>query len=119
MAPANRVGGDSVLMRKEIRIWAACCGLLLMGSLACAISPQAKEARSLKRGQAQLAKKDYARAILEFRTAIQVMPKDAEAYYQLGLALLQSGDLRGAVGAFQKATELNPKHPGAQLKLAE
>jgi len=106
-------------MRRKIRVCAACCGVVLMASLACTRSPESREANYLKRGQAQMAKKDYARAILEFRGAIQAMPKEAEPYYQLGLAFSQSGNLSDAVASFRKATELNPKHTGAQLKLAE
>ena len=47
------------------------------------------------------------------------MPKDAEPYYRMGLAYLDSRDVQSAVRAFQKATVLNPKHSEAQLKLAE
>jgi tetratricopeptide (TPR) repeat protein len=47
------------------------------------------------------------------------MPKDAEPYYRMGMAYLESRDTSSAVRAFQKATALNPKHSGAQLKLAE
>jgi len=95
------------------------CVLLMVISFGCAISPQSKEAKYLKRGQAQMAKRDYSRAILEFLTAAQVMPKDAEPYYQLGLAYLESRNVASAVGAFRQATQLNPQHAGANLKLAE
>jgi tetratricopeptide (TPR) repeat protein len=98
---------------------AACSVLVLIASVGCSTSPTAKEAKYLKRGQAQMAKKDYSRAILEFRSACGAMPGDAEPYYQLGLASLQAGQAAEAVVAFRKAKELNPKHSGAQLKLAE
>ena len=85
----------------------------------CRTSPEARHDKFLKRGQELLAKKDYSRALLELRNAANAMPKDPEPHYQMGLAYLASGDGRNAVRAFQKATELNPKHAGAQLKLAE
>jgi tetratricopeptide (TPR) repeat protein len=85
----------------------------------CNRSPQAREAKYLQRGQAQIAKKDYSRAILEFQNAAQAMPRDAEPYYQIALAYLQTGNLTMAVPALRKAIQLNPKHSGAQLKLAE
>ena len=91
-------------------------GILTVG---CNRSPQAKEAQYLKRGAALVAKKDYGRAALEFRNAIKVMPKDAEPYYQLGLAYLATGNAGNGISALRRATELNPKHAGAQLKLAE
>src|SRR5512132_2250682 len=76
-------------------------------SLACARSPEAKEARFLKAGKEQYQRKDYNRAILQFKNAIQAMPKDPEPYYQLGLSYMATGDLRTAVACFRKATELN------------
>jgi tetratricopeptide (TPR) repeat protein len=85
----------------------------------CARSPQDKEARFLKDGKAQFEKKDYTRAILQFKNAIQVMPKDPEPYYRLGLASLGASDLKSAVMCFRKAVELNPKHADAQLMLAQ
>ena len=92
--------------------------MLILAS-ACKTSPQAKEQAFMKRGLAQMAKKDYARAALEFRSAAQAVPADAEPYYQLGLAALGMGDANGAYRALRKAVELNPKHSAAQLKLAQ
>jgi len=97
----------------------AALALFLSAAPGCRTSPQAKEQRFLRRGQAQMAKKDYARAALEFRSAAQAMPNDAEPYYQWGLAALASGDGNSAVQAFRKTLQLNPKHNAAQLKLAE
>lgn len=101
------------------RFAAFCSVLMLIAAGACTSSPQDKEARYLKRGQAQMAKKDYSRAALEFRSATQAMPNDAEPQYQLGLAYLASGNPNAAVAGFRQAIRLNPKHAGAQLKLAE
>jgi tetratricopeptide (TPR) repeat protein len=96
------------------RIGVVCVLGLIAG---CSRSPQEKEARFLKRGQAFLRNKDYARATLEFRSAANAMPRDAEPQYQAGLVYLETGDVAGAIHAFQKATTLDPKHAGAQLKL--
>ena len=76
-------------------------------------------AKFLGDGQKQLEKKDYPRAILQFKNAIQAKPKEAEPYYQLGLAYLASGDVRKAFASLDRTIKLNPKHTGAQLKLAE
>ena len=73
----------------------------------------------LASGKAHLQEKEYGRAALDFRNAIQVVPNDAEPYYQLGLAYLTGGDVRSAYACFHKASELNPKHEGAQVKMAE
>lgn len=82
-------------------------------------SPQARHDRFLADGKKMLERQDYARAVLQFKNAAQLMPGDAEAYYQLGLATLRLQDLRGALVLFQKANQLDPKHIGAQLKIAE
>jgi tetratricopeptide (TPR) repeat protein len=47
------------------------------------------------------------------------MPKDAEPHYQLALAYLDLADVRAAVAALRQAIELDPKHVGAQLRMAE
>lgn len=64
-------------------------------------------------------KRDFGRALLEFRNASKVMPQDAEPHYQMALALLKAGSPSNAVAELRKATELNPKHTAAQLKLAD
>jgi tetratricopeptide (TPR) repeat protein len=109
-------GGD--IMTKKTNLALRAGSVCIVGFLvACSTSPQAKEAKFLTRGKAYLEKKDYARATLEFRSATNVMPRDAEPWYQTGLVYLATGDAAGAVGAFKKATTLDPKHAGAQLKL--
>lgn len=92
---------------------------LLLAASGCGLSPQAREARFLKNGQQRLAAKDYTRALLEFRNAAQAMPRDAEPYYRLGLTYLETHDSLSAARAFKQATLRDPKHSGAQLKLAE
>src|ERR1035437_917873 len=95
---------------------------LLLGVLAlvgCMRSPEAKSAAYIQAGKKLLEKKDPARAILQFRNAVQATPKNPDAYYQLGLANLAVGDLRNAVAGLRKALELNPKHTAAQLRLAQ
>jgi tetratricopeptide (TPR) repeat protein len=82
-------------------------------------SPQAREARALAQGKKEFQAGNYQVAIIHFKNAVGVAPKDAEPYYQLGLAYLASRDINTAGSYFHKATELNPKHAGAQLKLAE
>ena len=70
-------------------------------------------------GKKLIEKKDYRRAVLEFKNALKAKPRDAEAYYQLGLAYLGAQDVGGAVSCFNKAIELNPKHVGAQVSVAQ
>src|ERR1700722_8015649 len=87
------------------------CFLLMMFALSsCVSSPEAKSARFIEAGKKMLQNKDAPRAILQFRNATQATPKNAEAFYQLGLAYLAAGDLRNGVGNLRKAVDVDPKH---------
>lgn len=89
---------------------------LLLG--ACARSPRADERWHLAAGRTFYDKKDYARAALEFKNAIQSTPKDAEPYYRLALVFIATDNAQAAIYALGKATELNPRHKEAQLQFA-
>jgi tetratricopeptide (TPR) repeat protein len=93
--------------------------MALAALLLLSCSPASREARLLKRGKSYLEKKDYARAVLEFRSAEQAMPQDVEPYYQEGLAYVGLGNYQAAFQAFQRATQIDPKHVGALVKLTE
>jgi tetratricopeptide (TPR) repeat protein len=99
-----------------IALWlvAAAVCLMLAGC-----SARATESRYLAKGKREFQARNYAVAILHFKTASQAQPRDAEPYYQLGLVYAAANDLKQAARNLQKAVELNPKHTGAQLKLAE
>ena len=109
----------NVRMKSAVYFQLTCCAFFFLTLTACRVSPPAKEAKYMRRGQAEIGKKDFTRAVLEFRNAAHAMPKDPEPLYQLGLAYLASGDVASSVTALQQAIGLNPKHWGAQLKLAE
>src|ERR1035438_9261519 len=93
--------------------------LLTLALCSCVSSPEAKSARFVAAGKKYLQKKDTARAILQFKGAAQVTPRNPEIYYQLGLAYLAAGDIGQGVANLRKALELNPKHAAAQLRLAQ
>src|SRR4051794_6808950 len=104
------------IFRVPIAALAAGIALLCVG---CARDPISQEAQFLKNGRSFLEKKDYNRAILQFRNAVQRRPLDPEAYYQLGLAYVGKADFKQAAACFQKTLQLQPKHAGAMLKFAE
>jgi tetratricopeptide (TPR) repeat protein len=92
--------------------------LIILALAGCTRSPEAKSAAFIEAGKKLLEKKDPGRAILQFRNAAQATPKNAEIYYQIALASLQTGDYGQAASALRKALDLNPKHQGAQLQLS-
>src|SRR5450755_1178888 len=98
------------MMRLPRRFSLAAVAILALS--ACSESPQAKEAKYLDKGKKEFEKKNYAIAVLHFKNAMAAQPRDAEPYYQLGLALLASNDVNTAGSYFRKAAELNPKHTG-------
>src|SRR5690242_2988051 len=110
-------------MRINLCFWRVGMAIVLwMGALGlsgCTASPEARSAKYMVAGKRFLEKKDYSRAILAFKNAVQAVPNNAEPYYQLGVTALLTGDLRTAVVSLRKAIELNPKHTNAHLKLAE
>jgi tetratricopeptide (TPR) repeat protein len=89
--------------------------LLVLGG--CKQSPAVLRAKHLAKGEELAQKQDYSRAILEYRNALRAAPADAEIYYQLGEALLASGEVPEAVAALRQALEINPKHVQAELRM--
>jgi tetratricopeptide (TPR) repeat protein len=57
-------------------------------------------------------------AIREFRKAVQLDPKFAEARYNLGLALLEFGNVKEAVGELKAAVGLNPSSSQTHTAMA-
>jgi tetratricopeptide (TPR) repeat protein len=93
--------------------------MLILGLSSCALSPEAKRDKYLASGKKLIEKRDYRRAILDFKNGLRVKPRDAELYYQLGIAYLGTQDVGEGAMCLRKALELNPKHVGAQLALAQ
>jgi putative PEP-CTERM system TPR-repeat lipoprotein len=93
--------------------------VLALAGTACTKSPEQRRQQFIAAGQGMMEKKDFARAVLEFKNAAQVVPNHPEAYYRLGLAYLASGDYKRGIPYIQKTLEIDPKHAEAQLKLSE
>jgi tetratricopeptide (TPR) repeat protein len=97
----------------------SCAIALLLPLGGCTRSPQQKYAKFLERGNAQLQKHEYNRAVLEFKNALVINPKSAEAQYQLALAYLGGNDARRAAASLWRSLELDPKYTRAELKLSQ
>src|SRR5262249_3156532 len=83
---------------------------------------QSKKDAHLQKAHVYFTKGKYAEAIIELKNALQIDPKDAGAYYTLGVAYLKQGrqeDVRQAQDALEKSVQLNPALTDAQLKLGE
>ena len=90
-------------MRRTSSVFSVLATVVLISAMGgCSrTSPKGRHDRFLAAGRKMLDKQDYARAVLEFKNAARIMPQDAEAQYQLGLAALGLQDLRGAMACFE------------------
>ncbi len=59
-----------------------------------------------------------AEAIAHSEEALRIRPRDADAQNNLGLALLQTGDVQRAAAHLEKALAIDPGHMNAEVNLA-
>src|SRR5690348_7883549 len=104
---------------KSARLKGYAAILLIIVLSACGGSADVRRDQFMAKGRDFLNKKEYPRAILEFKNASQAKPRDPEPYYQMGMACSYVTDFRCAISAFRKTLQLNPKHFEAQLRLAQ
>lgn len=109
------------MTHRRLKSWTAAAILLAAAGVfsGCATSPSAKSAKHAAAGKALLEKGDSARAILQFQNAARLTPRDPEIYYQLATAYLAASDTRSGIAALRKTLELDAKHAGARLRMAQ
>ncbi|MGA1826355.1 MAG: tetratricopeptide repeat protein [bacterium] len=56
---------------------------------------------------------DHDRTMADYTKAIEINPKDADAYYHRGLILMNGGEYSQAIADFTKAIEIDPKYADA------
>jgi tetratricopeptide (TPR) repeat protein len=71
----------------------------------------------LQRGEHYMSAGQYDKANVEFRNALQIEPRDAQARYLIGLAAEKRGNVREAAGAYQAAIEVDPEQQKARAAL--
>lgn len=59
----------------------------------------------------------YDEAIEEFENVLKLNPKNAEAYFQIGITKEAKNDTEGAKKMYEKAIKFNPKHKIARERL--
>ena len=57
--------------------------------------------------------KQFDAAIKYYKKALEIKPDYAEAYYNMGIALKDNGDLDAAINSYKKALEIKPDYVGA------
>jgi len=103
------------VLRSEFAILATVCFL----AVGCDRSVEQKAKKYMVAGQKHASAYDYSSALLDYRNAAKVDPKDPEPQYQAALVYLAMGDPSTAIAALQSALVLNPKHLPAALKMSE
>jgi tetratricopeptide (TPR) repeat protein len=93
--------------------------VLLAAALAACSSPEEKAAGHVAKAQQLLEAKDFDKAKLEARSAVQIQPKNADAQLILAKIAWASGDYRQAFPHLQMAVEGNPALTEARLRLAD
>ena len=71
----------------------------------------------LIRGRLAFEAKRYADAATEFRQAVSARPDNVPAHVNLGAALTQTGDLKGAMEQFEETLRLDPNNTTAHYNL--
>ena len=79
---------------------------------------EARKARHLEKGHTYYAEKNFEKARVEFRNALQIAPNDSEARYQNGLVDEKLGNPREAAQFYQGAIDANADNVGARVALA-
>ena len=110
-----------VVNRKRLSRAAWACGLIAILLLAagCGSNPEEQKQRLLELGNKYFERGQFDEASIIYRKAIQVDRRFAEAYYRLGLTLLELRRWDAAGSVLRRAFELDPSNLDAFRKLAE
>ena len=73
---------------------------------------------NLQYGMAVERMKDYAKAVGPLTKAVQLQPDNGMGHYELGLALFETGDWKGAAPQFEAAVARAPRWADAHFSLA-
>lgn len=93
--------------------------LFFVTSVAGCSDPGTKKVSFFEKGRGLYAKEEYVKARLEFKNAIQIDLKYAEAYVMLGKTEIKLKSFQNAFAALSKAVELTPDNIEAQVELGK
>ena len=91
--------------------------MLLAVLVGCTRNPDAAKRKYVESGMKYMDDKKYDSAIIQFKKALQVDPRWAEAHYQLGQAELAQKHWAAAFKEFSVAVDQDPTHVKAHLAL--
>jgi tetratricopeptide (TPR) repeat protein len=91
--------------------------VLSIAFVGCARNPATAKRKYVESGQKYMEQKKYDSAVIQFKKALQVDPKYAEAHYQLALAELELQHYQEAYRELNQVVDLDPNHIKAHLQL--
>ena len=98
--------------------WLFATLLVMTFALSACSGVDARKHEFLNRGQKYYNEKNYDKARVELRNALQIDPKFVEARYLAGMIAEKRSDIREAAGQYQAAVDANPKYEPARAALA-
>ena len=106
-------------MNMRVNFLGRLVGVAVIASLAAGCGgAEQRKARYIEKGESYLAARNYEKARVEFRNALQIEPNDVNARYQLGRVSEKLNSPRDAVGHYQAAIDLDPNHMESRAALA-
>src|SRR5271170_4555284 len=93
-------------------------GLVLMFLSSCSTDPNKQKLKYLNSGAKYLKQNKLQEAVVQFRNAIQIDPRFADAHYQLARAYLGLKNPEAAYRELMETVTLAPQNSEAQLQIA-
>src|ERR1700744_3340121 len=91
--------------------------LLAVALAGCSQNPEVAKKKYLESGMKYMDQQKYDSAIIQFKKALQIDPKFAEAHYQLAEADMKLDHNQDAFKEMSQVVELDPNHLKARVAL--
>ena len=101
------------------RVTGSLLSAMFLGLLAACGGAQSRFESHLNRGKSYLAAASYDKAGVEFRNALQIRPKSAEALYLQGQVTEHKGDARQAAGLYLGAIDVDSSYVPARAGMGK
>lgn len=102
-------------MRKFNKFVCLSAFIVLFSALSGCGGADERKSAYMERGLVLAAEGNHEKAKLEFKNALQIDPKDADAHYQLGLTLEKLGEWRPAMSQFLAVLKIDEMHTEAHI----
>ncbi|MEA1901331.1 MAG: tetratricopeptide repeat protein, partial [Thermodesulfobacteriota bacterium] len=93
----------------KVRQFMGYCAIFAVALIAACASQEESKMKFFNKGEALYEKGKYLQASLEFKNALQIDPKFAKAYYELGQCEYRLKNFKRAFNYTSKAVELDPE----------